>query len=468
MSATLCRRLAAFTAAMTLDDVPVGARDAAARLLADTLACAIAAAAEPQGGAADVVREYALQFPERGEATLVGASLKSDVRNAALVNCTMARFLDANDIYMPPAGTLSGSGHFSDATMALIATAELAKASGAQLLEALVAAYELQAALAESFAWLERGFHSVSQVTVATALAAGKLNGLQEEQLAHAAALAVTTGLFLQSWLQPSGQVTALKNGAPGLAAERGILCAGLAAMGFRAPLDALETFFKYFGAGDPDPSRFERLGAQWTVPRNAIKPAPAQIFTQAIIQCAVDLYAQGLRLERLDALTVYSNQGACGRVQGSPAAFKPASREAADHSTPFVVAMALRDGLVGPETYARADWLRPDLRAAMVRMTLVVDPVWDAAMQDEGLLGGRIAARDRDGHLYESEVRQFRGHPDNPLGDDELVGKLEAFVGRPEVLGAGAGRRLLDRCLALAEEPDLEGLIGSWALRER
>jgi 2-methylcitrate dehydratase len=453
---------------LTLDDVPADVQRATTRLLADTLACAIAAAAEPEGGAVDIVREYALQFEQRDEATIVGTSWRTDLRSAALVNCTMARFLDANDIYMPPAGVLSGSGHFSDATLALVAAAEFVEASGAELLEAMVVAYEVQAALAESFAWLERGFHSVSQVTFATALAAGKLNGLDEECLAHAAALALTSGLFLQSWLQPSAQVPAIKNGAPGLAVERGILCADLAGMGFTGPLDALERFYTLFGQGQVDLDPFERLGDEWTVPRNAIKPAPAQIFTQAIIQCAVDLYAQGLRLDTLVELSVRSNDGACGRVQGSPAAFEPASREAADHSTPYVVAMALRDGGVSLASYARKDWLQADIREVMGRMRLIVDPDWDARLRGEGLLGGEIEARDRDGRIYRSEVRQFLGHPDNPLSDVELVAKLEAFVGRRDVLGEGAGRRLFELCGDLAEEPNLARLIGSWTLRGR
>ena len=82
-----------------------------------------------------------------------------------MANCAMARYLDANDIYIPASGSLSGSGHFSDAIPAILAVAETAGSSGEEFVEAVIVAYEVQARLAESLDWLDHGFHSVSQVT---------------------------------------------------------------------------------------------------------------------------------------------------------------------------------------------------------------------------------------------------------------------------------------------------------------
>lgn len=112
-------------------------------LLADTLACAIAAAGEQQAGAVDAVVEYAMKERAIPAATVIGASWKSSLRGASMANCTMARYLDANDIYMPVAGSLSGSGHFSDALPALVATAEAYGSSGPDLLASVIVAYEV-------------------------------------------------------------------------------------------------------------------------------------------------------------------------------------------------------------------------------------------------------------------------------------------------------------------------------------
>ncbi len=244
----ISERLAEFTFELQLPEIPADVVEAAIRSLADTLGCAIAARLEPDARAIDIVVDLADRDRSRQEATIIGGNWKTSLRAAALANCTMARFIDANDIYMPVNGSLSGSGHFSDAIPALVAAAESSGASGAALLEAIVVAYEVQAALADSLPWLDLGLHSVSQVSVAVSLAAGRLLGLNERQLAHSAALAITSGLFLESWLHPSDDVPAIKGGAPGLAAERGITCATLAAAGFTGPLDAFEIFYARFG----------------------------------------------------------------------------------------------------------------------------------------------------------------------------------------------------------------------------
>ena len=461
---TIASRFAAFASTLQLADAPLEVVDAATRLLADTLGCAIAAAREPNAAAVEIVVAYAAADRARPEASVIGTDWQTSLRAAALANCTLARYIDANDIYMPVGATLSGSGHFSDAVPALLAAAESVNASGAALLEALIVSYEVQAALAETLPWLDVGFHSVSQVTVAVALAGGRLLGLDAEQLAHAAALAITTGLFLQSWLHPASDVPVIKGGAPGLAAERGVTCAQLAASGFTAPLDAFETFFGNCGEYRAAAARaMERLGREWLTPRNAIKPVPAQIFTQAVAQCASQMYREGLRMETLKHLTVYSNAGACARVQGSPGAFRPASREAADHSTPFVTALTLRDGEIGPATYHDEPWRASAVLDAMSKMSLVVDEGWSARLRKSGLLGAEVEAEDVHGRRFQARVEQFRGHPDNPLSRAGLIAKLDGCFGGVEHSGGSGGRRLLQTCETLAGSTSVRPLIECW-----
>lgn len=459
---TIAEQLAGFAADLRLDRVPDDTVRAATWYLADTLACALAAAREPDADAVDIVIRHASAHRALPEATVVGTDWKTSLGAAALANCTMARYIDANDIYMPVAGSLSGAGHFSDALPALLAAAESVEASGVDLIEAVIIAYESQAALADALPWLDIGLHSVSQVTIAVALAAGRLLGVDREQLAHASSLAVTTGLILNTWLHPESKVPAIKGGAPGFAAERGITCARLAASGFTGPLDAFETFFERHNVqstGYTEP--FERLGREWMTPRNAIKPVPAQIYIQAVVQCARQMYGEGLRLADLKQLTVYSNPGACARVQGSPGAFRPASREAADHSTPFVTAMVLRDGDITPSTYAGSPWTSNEILEAMTRMSLVVDEEWTTRMRESGLLGAEIVAESIDGRRYAARVEQFRGHPDNPLSREELVVKINGCIG--EARNASRGAELLELCESLASGGNIDPLIGFW-----
>jgi 2-methylcitrate dehydratase PrpD len=71
----------------------------------------------------------------------------------------------------------------------------------------------------------------------------------------------------------------------------------------------------------------------------------PAQINTQAAIEATLRLHQNGIRAEQVRKLILHGHRNVCGGVQGSPQAFAPSSREAADHSTPYVMAMALLRG---------------------------------------------------------------------------------------------------------------------------
>lgn len=455
---TIAERIADYAADLTYEAIPEDVHAAARRYLADTIACSIAAAAERDAPALDAIVRFARSVGSSPETTLIGYGGRVGLREAALVNCTLARYLDANDIYLGKPGRFAGGGHFSDVIPAVLGAAEANAASGRDLLTAVVLAYEVQGALADSYLWLDRGFHSVSQVSVAAAVATGWLIGLDREGLTHAVSLAATGGLILLSWLKRSPVVPAIKGGAAGITAERGVLCARLAAEGFTGPPDAIETLFEFFPA-EARPDAFDQLGHSWTTPQSAIKLAPAQIFTQPVIQVAQQLHDQGLRLDKVARLTVRSNNGACGRVQGSPGAFKPESRESADHSTPFVVAMTLRDGAVTAGSYDGSPWLDPELREKMSHFELVIDPFWDSEFE-AGRFGAEIVATDNFGREYRARVDQFAGHPDNPASVEQLLEKMSGLLDRDDVQGQGAGRRMLDLCLGIDEDDSIRPLI--------
>lgn len=450
-------RMADFALGLRFDDLPDAVVLAAVRAVADTLACAVGAIGEP--GPA-ILRRYAIERGGRPEATLLGGEERVDLPLAALVNGALARDLDANDLYAAPPGR--DTGHFSDAIPAVLAAAEAAGASGRELLTAVVVAYEIQAALSEAYRWMDRGLHSVSQVAWAVPAAAGRLLGLSREQIVSAIGLAGTTGgLILQSWLKPSLAIPMVKGGAPGFAGQAGLQAALLARAGFTAPPDALETLFDRLPS-DADPAPFERLSPPYafTTPRNMLKRYPAQIYSQAAVQAAVELHPEVGNVDDIAVATVYGHRGVAAGVQGSAAAYTPESRATADHSTPFVVAVALRDGDLTPASYQGEPWKDPALRDLMQRVDLVIDPAFERALVEEGRFGCRLVVEMLDGRRLEATVEQQRGHPDNPLSRDELLAKMRGFT--DPVLGDGAAERLLAAAEALPQATGVDALIAA------
>ena len=344
--------VADFACQLSFEDLPEEVVAAALTAIADTLACAVAAIDEPDRVFCVITPYVTMEAP----AQRCWAKRRRSLRGLLLSSTAVWRAdLDANDLYAGTPGR--DTGHFSDAIPALLAVAESTGASGRDLITAVVIAYEVQAVLAESYLWMKRGLHSVSQVTWVLPAAAGRLLGLDRDQIVSAIGLAGTTGgLILQSWLRPSPSLPLIKGGAPGFAAKQALEATELAHMGFTAPSDALETLFERLPS-ESDTKVFQNLvsridSQQRGTCSSAIRP---RNYTQAAVQAAVAIHPHIDNVEQIAVATVYGHQNVAAGVQGSAGAYVPTTRGAADHSTPFVVAVALRDG----------DRLRPAIRGS-------------------------------------------------------------------------------------------------------
>src|SRR5919106_6963428 len=195
---TLAQIMADFAFSLTYDSIPAEVIAAARRHLADSVACALGAY---DSAAAQAVRRYAIAKGGRAEATILGTSRKVPAGLAALANGTMVRYLDANDVFVLSRG--GPSGHFSDGTPGLLALAEQYRCSGEELLTCLVASYELQGALAQSFNFWDCGLHAETNVAWLIPIVAARLTGATPVEAVHAAGLSVATSTVVNTWIRP-------------------------------------------------------------------------------------------------------------------------------------------------------------------------------------------------------------------------------------------------------------------------
>jgi 2-methylcitrate dehydratase len=453
---TLAQNMADYTFSLRYASIPPEVMTAARRHLADTVACAVGAY---HTAAVHAVWRYAIGKGGRAEATILGTDRKVPAGLAALVNGTMVRYLDANDIFILSRG--GASGHCSDGTPGLLALAEQYRRSGEELLVCLVASYELQGALAETFHFRERGLHPLTHVAWVVPIVAARLMSATPVEAVHACGLSIATSTVLNTWLRPTYTIPMIKGVAVGLVLERVLEATELAALGVTATEDAFETAFSCLSSGGDsrvDPTRIEKLGRHWSTTRNMIKVYPAQINTQAAIEAALGLYRKGHRADSVRKLILYGNRNVCGGVQGSPQAFAPASQEAADHSTPYVVAMALLRGRLTSREYDGAPWETPQVKDLMARIELVEDPERNRALDTEGILGVRLLAELTDGAIDEIIVQQPRGHPAAPLSDTDLLEKMTWLL--EGLASAHTPLRLLDLCSRLSTPEDVQQLV--------
>ena len=138
--------------AVEFDALPRRAVEVAKQVVSDTLAVTLAGATR----AADVARISIGYVREQGgalQASVVAGGFKTSMQNAAYVNGTLANVLEFDAAWSPP-------NHPASPTVpAIFAIAECRRLSGPAVLEAVVAAFEVQARIRLAGTGLSGGFH---------------------------------------------------------------------------------------------------------------------------------------------------------------------------------------------------------------------------------------------------------------------------------------------------------------------
>ncbi|HEY4251085.1 MAG TPA: MmgE/PrpD family protein [Roseomonas sp.] len=421
-------------------------------LILDSIGCMLGGLG---AGVAAGVRGAAARLGGTPEATVIGTGLRTSCTLAAFANGTALRYLDSNDYYFG-----RDPAHPSGALPVALALAERDGRSGAELIAALVAGYEVHLRLADGAGapslWA-RGWHHSTNLAIAVAALAGRLLQDDAEVTAHAIAIAATHCNTLAQ-LQ-SGGIATIKATAEAFTAKTALVAALLAQHGVTGPLAVLEGEAGWVRAvaGQADLEALcAPFGGDWKLPRTCIKPYAAVATAMAPVQAALDLFHQdGVRADRIAAVTVKLPRFPLGTPSAHPGRRFPQTRESADHSFYFCVAIALLDGACGEAQFGLDRLQDPALRALLEKLELAEDAAltagWPAA-------GGAVAVTLDDGRVLERRHAFPPGHPDNPLPPAALHAKFLdhalPVIGPARAKAVIAAVADLDRC------PDIGSLM--------
>lgn len=228
----LIKQLANWVAAFDAGEMPAEVVTQAKLLLLDTVGCAVAARNEE---AFEAMFSTVREIGGAPACTVIGTRERTSVPNAVLLNGTLIRALDLNDIYTGPR---QHGGHPSDNIAVALAFAESQRSTGAELLAAILLDYEMYCGFNDLTD--PGGFwdHATISGVVAPAIA-GRLLKLDVNRLAHAIAISAAHGITLSG--VRSGQLSAAKNTANALVASNGALATLLAKHGLTGPPDILD-----------------------------------------------------------------------------------------------------------------------------------------------------------------------------------------------------------------------------------
>jgi 2-methylcitrate dehydratase len=101
----------------------------------------------------------------------------------------------------------------------------------------------------------------------------------------------------------------------------------------------------------------------------------------------------------------------------------RPQTRDSANHSIVFSLAVAMVDGELGPDQYSPAKLSDPNVLSVIDRTTLHSDPSLDVHWP--GAAVTRLAMKTFDGQSYEATTLYPPGHHRNRLSDQQIQAKF-------------------------------------------
>jgi 2-methylcitrate dehydratase PrpD len=464
----LARRFADFAQGLRLERVPAEVSLRARHLMLDAIGCAMASRGEVYASRfADAVRDVSgPAAAAAGEAAVIGFADRLPMRDAALLNGMLMHGLDYDDTHM------AGIVHLTVSVLpTLLAVAARRGSSGAAVVAAYIAAIEAGTRIASVArgGFHHQGFHPTGVVgAFASALAAGRLLGLDADGLARAQGIALSMA---------SGSLQFLEDGAwtkrvhPGWAAQAGITAATFAAHDIPAPLAAYEgrfgLFNLYLGAqrDGVDPARgADGLDAgggasPWELMNVAVKPFAVCHFSHAAADAAIAVHRTGIDARRIESVEVLMPAGTmpvvCDPIEAKR---RPQSDYEAKFSVPYAVASGLLRGRLGLRELLPAAFTDADALALMDRIRCVADP---ASTFPQHYTGEIVVTLD-DGRQIRHREGINRGHAERPLRNEDVRDKFLAnatlHFSEPHALAVCESVLALDRADSIAT---LDGLLG-------
>ncbi len=447
--AAVTRELSAFTAAIRLDTVPAPVVARARLLVMDLVGNIVRARHDAESTQPLLAAARALGLAA-GNSAVFGDNARYTPAGAAFLNGALGHSLDFDDTHA------AGSLHPGCPVIpAALAAGEMTGASGADVLAAIVAGYEVTCRIALALPaadHYQRGYHPTATCgAFGAAAAAARVFGLDAGAVADAFGIALSTS---------AGSMQFLANGAwtkrfqVGWAAMSGLAAATLAREGFKGASEAFEGrhgFLRTY-APAPDPARaLQGLGTEFELMRTAVKPYPSCRYGHAGIDAALALRTElGLRADEIESVTLGLPESGMLLV-GEPAAKKANPQNVVDgqFSGPFVIAAALSTGTMGWDSYALLH--DPAIRALLPRIHCEQDS--DAQAEFPANMAAKLTLRAR-GATHQRMVVIPKGEPDNFLTDAELRQKFEGLA--TAVLGKDRTAQLADSLLALDRAPNL------------
>jgi 2-methylcitrate dehydratase len=417
---TQVEALAKYAARASFDDLSAKSRRQLPIHILDSLGCCIAALG---AGPVQACREQVAEFGGTGPCALIDGGQANPIY-AAFWHTVLVRYVDFMDNFLAPTETCHTADNFGVA----LTIADYVGGSGRDLMLGVALGYTVQSRFVDHATFMGTGFDHTSQLAFSLNAAAGRLLGLSEQQIANAIAMAaVSDASFAVVRAKPLSQWKGLASAQSALGAMNTLF---LARRGVEGPLQVIE------GPLGIDHLLRMKINIDWDkqgyegVVESTIKKYNSMIHTQSAVHCMVELAKQN----KIDPSKVVSIEAevfqlaydfAGGGLYGVDKVIQ--TKEQADHSLKYLLAVALLDGDVMPAQFKPERIIKSDVQNLLKKVS--VRPNQEFTELYPQKMPAKITVRLQDGKVIEHEVQAYPGLASDPFTWEDSAEKFDRLV---------------------------------------
>jgi len=412
--------IAKFARRVKYEDLSPERRERLKVSILDSLANAINAI-----GAAPIVAclEQAKDFGgPGGRCTLIGGG-KANVVYAAQYNTALIRYIDFMDSYL--VGTQLC--HPSDNVAAVLAACEHTGRSGKEFLTALAVAYQVESALTANASFMPNGFDLTTQLSFSVAAGVSRALQLDEAKSTAAVGICVDHIPLLVVRTPPISQWKGLNSSQAVMGAVHGVF---LASRGVTGPKYVIE------GPNGAAQALGRSIHVDWDqmkldcFDQLSLKSYNSAVPTESAIHCTLELH----KAHPFDPADVASIDAEVFQVAydfTGGGRFGPKknvhTKEDADHSLPYLIAVGLLDGDVQPAQLELSRIAKPDVQELLQKVTIRPNDGFTARFPAE--VPSRVTVRLKSGESFTHEVSNYPGASNRPFTWAEIEAKFDKLA---------------------------------------
>jgi len=253
--------------------------------------------------------------------------------------------------------------------------------------------------------------------------------GLTVEKMTQAVNLALNSHVTMRQ--VRAGELSMWKGCSFANAARNGVFSTLLAREGMTGPSPIFEGemgFFKQVsGPLQLNVDGFGGRNGSFKIAETYLKFFPAEIHSQTAIWAAMEVRKKVEKPDDIESVEIAAHEAGYTILGKDPEKWNPLTKETADHSLAYIVAMTLLEGRIDNSTYSKRKFRDPRVLDFLKKITVVEDKNL-SAMYPEAV-PNRVTVKLKSGEVVSKQVDYHKGHPKNPMSDGEVEEKFRRLT---------------------------------------